>query len=70
MSVMVRVDDEVLAALKNLRQEVAELFESGMWKKSPGGDQYTYEGPTSKVDEVRDALGTAEMEMVQKGVDP
>ena len=60
----------MIKAFKRLRQVSAELTMEGMWKKSPGGDLYTYEGPTSLVDEFKDAIAACEAQMIEEGIDP
>lgn len=57
---MTRPSDEAVEALLELKFQVAELFEPGMWRESPGGDKYFYEGPMSLIDSVLEAYETVD----------
>lgn len=60
---------ELLRALKEVRFQARLLLMPGMWKKSPGGDQYTYEGPMNSVDDLEAAVDICEAIMIDEGVD-
>lgn len=57
---MSRPSDETIEALLELKFQVAEFLMPGMWRESPGGDKYFYEGPTSLIDSVREAYETVD----------
>lgn len=63
---MSRPSDEAVKALLELRFQVAELFEPGMWRESPGGNKYFYEGPTSLIDSVREVYETVDGILIMK----
>lgn len=62
--------ESVIKALLALRQEAALLVMPGMWRESPGGDLYSYEGGTQRLDDFKEAVAVCEATMIEEGVDP
>lgn len=57
---------ETIEALLELRFQVANLFQPGIWTLSPGGDLYTYHGSTGLLDQLREAYDQAHMRLIEE----